>query len=48
MHGIFYQGYSRDEKHAVYGKMDFPRIAHMIFSTGVWKIHKICIFLIFY
>jgi hypothetical protein len=28
-------------------KMDFLRIAHMIFSTGVWKIHKIWIFLIF-
>jgi hypothetical protein len=29
-------------------KMDFLRITHMIFSTGVWKIHKIWIFLIFY
>jgi hypothetical protein len=26
----------------------FLRIAHMIFSTGVWKIHKIWIFLIYY
>jgi hypothetical protein len=26
----------------------FLRIAHMIFSTGVWKIHKIWIFLIHY
>jgi hypothetical protein len=33
----------------MYGKKkDFLRIAHMIFSTGVWKIHKIWIFLIFY
>jgi hypothetical protein len=28
-------------------KIDFLRIAHMIFSTGVWKIHKIWIFLIY-
>jgi hypothetical protein len=26
----------------------FLRIAHMIFSTGVWKIHKIWKFLIYY
>jgi hypothetical protein len=26
----------------------FLRIAHMIFSTGVWKIHKIWIFLMYY
>jgi hypothetical protein len=26
----------------------FLRIAHMIFSIGVWKIHKIWIFLIYY
>jgi hypothetical protein len=29
-------------------KYFFLRIAHMIFSTGVWKIHKIWIFLIYY
>jgi hypothetical protein len=50
MAGIFYRGDSRDQKHAVYEKKkkDFLRIAHTSFSTGVWKINKIWIFLIFY